>query len=264
MKKGFTLIELLVVITILAVLAGAALPYIQAYVEESRVARARADLQEIARALAIYETREGEYTATDVSQLTGRYLNKAPIDPWGMPYFVHTTAGIVYSRGPSRLHEPNPDLPGAGDRNADNISAPYQAPLALVSASWLDRNNSGQVDGQAPPDQVQLAFSRRLDWTSGPVAGVGGRDQLNGLVRLTLDGTSPAALVNLFADDLRYISASRTIVLTVRPLGTSPAFIPGQGDITVATPAPVGGARGLRDLFRTICLSNQVVRIQPR
>lgn len=68
-KRGFTLIELLVVITILAVLAGAALPYVQSYVAESRVAKARTDLEEIARALTVYETREGSYTKGTVEDL---------------------------------------------------------------------------------------------------------------------------------------------------------------------------------------------------
>jgi len=40
MKKGFTLIELLIVITILAILAGAAVPYVQDYVEDARIAAA--------------------------------------------------------------------------------------------------------------------------------------------------------------------------------------------------------------------------------
>jgi general secretion pathway protein G len=96
-RKGFTLIELLVVITILAILAGAALPYVQNYVAESRIAKAKTDLEEVARALAVYETREGEYVKGNVSDLTGRYLNKAPIDPWGKPYLVATASGLVIS-----------------------------------------------------------------------------------------------------------------------------------------------------------------------
>ncbi|HNW35800.1 MAG TPA: prepilin-type N-terminal cleavage/methylation domain-containing protein, partial [Candidatus Ozemobacteraceae bacterium] len=60
-KTGFTLIELLVVIAIIAILAGAALPYVQAYVEESRISKAKGDLEEVGKALAIYESREKVY-----------------------------------------------------------------------------------------------------------------------------------------------------------------------------------------------------------
>ena len=180
MKKGFTLIELLVVITLLAGLAGAGLPYVQTYVEESRIAKAKTDLEEVARALAVYETREGDYPdidtignpvlgivdgISDVSQLTGRYLNKAPIDPWGKPYVINIFSGTVYSSGPNRT--PDDD---------DDISVPYQPPLALVAAKWVDKNQTGSVDDINVPDEVHLYFSRKLDVTgqepdTAPVAG---------------------------------------------------------------------------------------------
>ena len=43
------------------------------------------------------------------------------------------------------------------------MSVPYQPPLALVSAKWVDRNQSGAVDTQNIPDQIQLTFSRRMN-----------------------------------------------------------------------------------------------------
>lgn len=150
-KKGFTLIELLVVITIIAILVGAALPYVQGYVAESRISKAKSDLEEIRRALAIYETREGAYNSKDVSLLTGRYLNTSPIDPWGKPFVVATGTGIVFSAGPDRL-----------DFTADDIVTSYQPPLAMVSVKWVDANQSGAVDAQNVPDYLQLYFSRKI------------------------------------------------------------------------------------------------------
>lgn len=150
-RAAFTLIELLVVITIIAILVGAALPYVQGYVAESRISKAKSDLEEIKRALAIYETREGTYNSSTVSLLTGRYLNSSPIDPWGKPFVVATGTGIVFSSGPDRI-----------DYTADDIVANYQPPLALVSVKWVDANQSGAVDTQNIRDYLQLYFSRKI------------------------------------------------------------------------------------------------------
>ena len=158
-RVGFTLIELLVVITILAILAGAALPYVQGYVEESRISKAKSDLDEIGRALAIYESREKTYNASDVSNLTGRYLNKSPIDPWGRPYIVATHAGTVYSSGPDR----NPST------QEDNLLLMYQPPLALVRVKWVDYNKSGKVDTGVGPDYLQFSFSRAINFSSSTI-----------------------------------------------------------------------------------------------
>ena len=161
MKKGFTLIELLVVITIIAILAGAALPYVQNYVDESRQAKAKSDLDEIARALIVYESREGEYTKADVSDLTGRYLDRSPIDPWGVPYIVASQSGIVYSLGPDRK-DYDPADPTTEQFSYDNIEVSYMPPLALVSVKWVDKNKSGAVDTQNVADEIHLTFSRKL------------------------------------------------------------------------------------------------------
>jgi general secretion pathway protein G len=156
-RSAFTLIELLVVITILAILAGAALPYVQNYVSESRISKAKSDLEEIKKALAIYETREGPYKADTLHQLTGRYLNNSPIDPWGKAYVVATSAGTVFSSGPDRING-----------NIDDIVVNYQPPLALVQIRWVDANQTGAVDTQNTQDYLQLFFSRRIA-TSSPI-----------------------------------------------------------------------------------------------
>lgn len=244
MKRGFTLIELLVVITILAVLAGAALPYVQSYVEESKIAKAKTDLEEIARALAVYETREGEYAKADVSDLTGRYLNKAPIDPWGKGYRVATDAGLVVSDGSDRA-----------SGTADDISAPYQPPLALVQVKWVDKNQSGAVDKQNVPDQVQISFSRRVKNAIGDFNAAGKLDVIfkisTGTVALPMDSTFNPLTASMLA--------SKTLVLDVLQTG---AFTPGSDTIQIKD-----GHATLRDMAiptGNLALASQAVRILPQ
>lgn len=247
MKKGFTLIELLVVITILAVLAGAALPYVQNYVEESRIARAKADLEEIAKAIAVYETREGEYIKGDVSDLTGRYLNKAPIDPWGKSYLIATDSGLVISGGPDR----------DTDTTEDNVQAPYQPPLALVNAKWVDRNQSGAVDLQNVNDQLLLTFSRRLAVTGAPtdLASYTTPVHMNDVFKLS---TAANMSTQFIIASTSLLPNERVIVLSVAT--TTNAFVPGSDTITInASPNNY-----FYDLADNRCIASQAVKILPQ
>ena len=273
MKKGFTLIELLVVITIIAILAGAALPYVQNYVDESRQAKAKSDLDEIARALIVYESREGTYEKGTVEDLTGRYLDRSPIDPWGVPYVVATESGIVYSLGPDRK-DYDPADPTTEQYSYDNIEVSYVPPLALVSVKWIDKNKSGAVDTQNVQDELHLTFSRKL-------ASVGGVElvaaaQLGTLlskINIYRDPADPEDFVTLdkiVKDDepnAKIVGASKTIVLPLMKTADGPTlfndryFIAGQDKIAIQD-----GHDYIKDNAspQNNCISNQKVVILPQ
>jgi type II secretory pathway pseudopilin PulG len=237
-----------VVITILAILAGAALPYVQNYVAESRIAKAKTDLEEIARALAVYETREGEYKKDTIEDLTGRYLNKAPIDPWGAQYVVDVSSGIVYSTGPDRADDVNGKY--------DNINVPYQPPLALVSAKWVDKNQTGAVDIKNVNDELHLTFSRKLNSTV-----LATNQNFSDAIILTNDATtiSTSYLTSSVVFASGFIVADKTVVY---PINAESVFVAGRDSITIedgqtyivdrTTPTP------------NKCISDQAVVILPQ
>jgi len=270
MKKGFTLIELLVVITILAILAGAALPYVQAYVEESRLAKAKSDLDEISRALVVYETREGEYPDSDVKLLAGRYLNKSPIDPWGSPFQVSNKSGSVFSRGPDR--KDSTMVGGVLADDADNIIVPYQPPLALVNVKWIDRNQNGVFDSDNIPDQLQFNFSRKLT----PTEVVMTNTNLNGWFRFSPDGGASGDITNwvqaygggLSTPDV--LSNQKTVNISLLDTyNPATAVVIGKAYVVVSTPNVDGTANNgdeLSDIdtIPNLCISSQKVVILPQ
>src|SRR5881227_3007103 len=97
-SKGFTLIELAVVLAIIAILAAVLTPMVTNYIDQSRVARAQADLRTIADAVKLYQRDTGRYPVYDSSTafasdtvskaVVGSSGGTAPIDggsSWGLP-----------------------------------------------------------------------------------------------------------------------------------------------------------------------------------
>ncbi len=151
LRKGFTLIELLIVITIIAILAGAAIPYVQDYVEDARISKVRADLDELRNALIRFELDRGAVwpsNATTTTDLVGPYIAKALADPWGTPYYINASSSMVFSSGPDRVPS-----------NTDDIVVEFRPPLALSRAYWEDTNQDGAVSSG---DNLYLRFTRMI------------------------------------------------------------------------------------------------------
>lgn len=138
-RQGFTLIELLIVVTIIAILAGAAVPYVQDYVEQARTGRAKADLDEIKRAIMLYEVQYGSYTGTSIASLVGPFLTKNTPDPWGNGYYVNNASSSIYSFGPD-------GLAGTGDE----ITTEFRPRMAVTRVYYVDANGDEVMnDGDA-------------------------------------------------------------------------------------------------------------------
>jgi len=152
-RQGFTLIELLIVVTIIAILVGAAVPYVQDYVDQTRTSRAKADIDEIKRALMLYEVQYGHYTSDTIASLVGPFLTRNLPDPWGNAYKVDDKKSRVYSMGPDGE---------AG--NGDDVTADFRPRMAVTRVNFVD------IDGDGVPstnDVLSVRVCRPLASTVG-------------------------------------------------------------------------------------------------
>lgn len=150
MRKGLTLIELLIVVTIIAILAGAAIPYVQDYVEEARRSRCRNDIDEVVKALSLYELRRStDYATEDIASLVGPFLQRAVIDPWGAPFAIAPATSTVRSFGPD-----------GQDNTGDEIVQYFRPRMAATKITYNDVNDNGKVD--VGSDTITIYFTRPI------------------------------------------------------------------------------------------------------
>lgn len=102
-KKGFTLIELLIVITIIAILAGAAVPYYNDYVVESRRSVLKSNLATIRKAI-------NQFRADN-------------------------------QRGPARINIVTPDATQNVNGLNDPFDELINGPLQNINGTWVRRRN---------------------------------------------------------------------------------------------------------------------------
>ena len=120
-QHGFTLIEIMVVVVILGVLAALVAPNILGRTGDARITAAKADINSIGNALALYKLDNHSFPSTDqglealVTKPGGYpepanynpdgYLKAIPKDPWGNDYrYLSSEQGKyeLYSFGADR------------------------------------------------------------------------------------------------------------------------------------------------------------------
>lgn len=159
LQKGFTLIELVATVTILAILASAALPMLQMSVQRAKENELRANLRQIREAIDVYkklaDTKDGSIKKIegqtgyppnleilvegildekDPNKNKIRFLRRIPIDPMQSASEVNESLSNNWGL---RSYESEADDPKAGDDVYDVYSLSSQVGINGVPyAQW--------------------------------------------------------------------------------------------------------------------------------
>lgn len=156
-RYGFSLIELMIVIAIIGILVAVALPQFMSMSDDAKRSKAKQDCQVIVDAINKFNNIE-KTRLTKLSQLKGKYIANLDTlrDPWGRPYAIDATAGLVLSFGPDGRHDEKQNATWS-----DDIELQYMSPLTLTDA-FLVVNPENDEEGESY-DILLLKFSRVLD-----------------------------------------------------------------------------------------------------
>jgi len=158
--RGFALIELLVTLLIISALLIFAIEEYRRHIASTRITRARADIDELVKAVRLYNIKESRQFETEVfspqalGTFIGTYLEKEPPrDPWGVYYLHDAKQGVVFSCGP----DGRPQTTNIASES-DDIAVYYLPQTFFITrAEYVDVNLNNLVDVN---DYIDLTFSR--------------------------------------------------------------------------------------------------------
>ncbi len=161
-KKGFSLIELMVVLLVMSAILIFAIEEYRRHIEDARVARAKADLDELVKSVRLYNIREGRsfkvatFTLSELGGFIGTYLEKEPPkDPWGNFYLHSPELGVIFSQGPNGKADV---LSETATSTVDDIIVRYLPEnFFITQADYVDANLNNLIDFG---DYIELRFSR--------------------------------------------------------------------------------------------------------
>ncbi len=89
----------LVCIAVVAAGVGVAVPYFQDELINAQHTKVQQDMDVLRSAINLHDAQNKPLQGSDFKPLRGRYLQEIPKDPWGNPYLLDASVGLIASYG---------------------------------------------------------------------------------------------------------------------------------------------------------------------
>ena len=120
-QQGMTLVEIMVVVAIIGVIMGAVAIGAIPMLNKANCRTAWAETQNISQAVHIYQTENNGDCPKGIDDLvSGKFLTKAPTDPWGQPFNFKcpgdkaSDGADIWSKGRDKIEGSEDDIKSWG------------------------------------------------------------------------------------------------------------------------------------------------------